>query len=159
MNPLGAGATPNSREAYRQQYMNSLTLEIANQTKNLNANKLFKANGSTGSEPADTRSVTEKYADIDGLKREVISGLREITDGNEAEHILADITTAELQFLAGQLPHIIADLKPKWRLGVPAGSFLPYFRKLMRKNIETEGVDYGVQQGAGEAANVPGNRP
>jgi len=151
MNPLGAGATPNSREAYRQQYMNSLTLEIANQTKNLNANKLFKANGSTGSEPADTRSVTEKYADIDGLKREVRSGLREITDGNEAEHILADITTAELQFLAGQLPHIIADLKPKWRLGVPVGSFLPYFRKLMRKNIETEGVDYGVQQGAGEA--------
>jgi hypothetical protein len=146
MNPITAGASVNNRNAFRQQYLNSLRLEISNQTKNLNANKLFKANGSTGSEPADTRSVTERYEDIDGLKREVRVGLKELTDGLEAENIIAEISTAELQFLAGHLPFIIGDLKPKWKLGVPAGAFLPYLRKLMRKNIETEGVDYGLQQ-------------
>jgi hypothetical protein len=145
MNPIYAGATPNSRDAYRQQYLNLLQLEISNQAKNLNANKLFKSNGSTGSAPADTRSVTEKYADLDGLKLQVRSGLKEITDGAEAEHILAELTTNEIEFLAGYLPKIILDLKPKFRLGVPAGSFIPYFRKLMKRNIETEGVEYGLQ--------------
>jgi len=148
MNPITAGSSVNARNAFRQQYMNTLQLEIANQTKNLNANKLFKQNGTTGSEPPDTRSVTEKYGDIDALKREVRVGLREITDGRESELIVADITTAELQFLAGQLPFIIGDLKPKWKLGVPATSFLPYLRKLMRKNIETEGVEYGLHRPA-----------
>ena len=152
INSIFAGSTPNSRETIRQQYLNTLTLDIANMTKNLNANKLFKANGSTGSEPADTRSATEKYEDLDNLKLQVRAGLKQITDGAEAERIVADITTAELQFLAGQLPFIIADLKPKWALGVPAGSFLPYLRKLMRKNIETEGVEYGLQS----ASNVGG---
>ena len=152
INSIFAGSTPNSRDTIRQQYLNTLTLDIANQTKNLNANKLFKANGSTGSEPADTRSATEKYEDLDNLKVQVRAGLKQITDGMEAERVVADITTAELQFLAGQLPFIVADLKPKWALGVPAGSFLPYLRKLMRKNIETEGVEYGLQS----ASNVGG---
>ena len=160
INSIFAGSTPNSRDTIRQQYLNNLTLDIANQTKNLNANKLFKANGSTGSEPADTRSATERYEDIDGLKVQCRAGLRQITDPAEAERIVADITTAELQFLAGHLPFIVADLKPKWALGVPAGSFLPYFRKLMRKNIETEGVEYGLQSSAtvgGGVATLPQN--
>ena len=149
INSIFAGSTPNSRDAIRQQYLNNLTLDIANMTKNLNANKLFKANGSTGSEPADTRSATEKYADIDNLRVQVRAGLKEITDGVEAERIVADISVPELQFLAGHLPFIVSDLKPKWKLGVPAGSFLPYFRKLMRKNIETEGIEYGLSQPSG----------
>lgn len=154
INSIFAGSTPNSRDTIRQQYLNTLTLDIANQTKNLNANKLFKANGSTGSEPADTRSATEKYEDLDALKLQVRAGLKQITDGMEAERIVADITTAELQFLAGQLPFIVADLKPKWALGVPAGSFLPYLRKLMRKNIETEGVEYGLQSASSVGGGV-----
>jgi hypothetical protein len=146
VNSIFAGATPNSRDTIRQQYLNYLALEIANQTKNLNANKLFKANGSTGSAPADTRSATEKYADFDGIKQLVRSGLRQITDGREAEMIVAELTTNEIEFLAGAMPAVIADLKPKFALGVPAGSFIPYIRKYMRKNIETEGVEYGIQQ-------------
>ena len=98
INSIFAGSTPNSRDTIRQQYLNTLTLDIANQTKNLNANKLFKANGSTGSEPADTRSATEKYEDLDNLKVQVRAGLKQITDGMEAERVVADITTAELQF-------------------------------------------------------------
>lgn len=146
VNSIFAGSTPNSRDAIRQQYLNYLALEIANQTKNLNANKLFKANGTTGSAPADTRSATEKYADLDGLKQMVRSGLRQITDGREAETIVAELTTNEIEFLAGTLPAVIADLKPKFAMGVPAGSFIPYIRKYMRKAIETEGVEYGIQQ-------------
>jgi len=146
VNSIFAGSTPNSRDAIRQQYLNYLALEIANQTKNLNANKLFRANGTTGAHPADTRSATEKYADLDGLKQSVRSGLRQITDGREAEVIVAELTTNEIEFLAGTLPAVIADLKPKWAMGVPAGSFIPYIRKYMRKAIETQGVEYGLQQ-------------
>jgi len=145
INSIFAGSTPNSRDTYRLAYMNMLALDLANQTKNLNANKLFKANGTTGSAPPDTRSATEKYADLDGLKLQVRAGLKQITDGREAEDIVYELTTNEIEFLAGQLPAIIADLKPKWALGIPAGAFIPYFRKYMRKYIETEGVEYGVQ--------------
>jgi len=154
INSIFAGSTPNSRETIRQQYLNTLALDVANMTKNLNANKLFKANGSTGSAPPDTRSATEKYEDLDNLKLQVRVGLKQITDGMEAERIVADITTAELQFLAGQLPFIVSDLKPKWALGIPAGSFLPYLRKLMRKNIETEGVEYGLQSASGVGGGI-----
>lgn len=161
MNPVSAGRTPNARNVYREMYLSSLMLDISNQNKTLNANKLQKSTGSSGAPPGDARTVTEKYQDTDRLKVEVRQQLKEITDPQAAQDIVYEITTEELNFLAGQIPFIISDLKPKFKLGVPAEIFIPYLRKLMRKFVETEGVEYGLQEaapaggGGGPGGNLP----
>ena len=154
INSIFAGSTPHSRDTIRQQYLNNMALDIANMTKNLNANKLFKANGTTGSAPPDTRSATEKFADVEGLRQSVKTGLREITEPIEAENIVAEITTPELEYLAQNLPFIIRDLKPKFALGVPAGSFVPYLRRMLRDNIANEGIAYGLTTAPNVAGGV-----
>lgn len=155
MNPIASGRNPDTASTYREIYLNSLALEISNQTKNLNANRQFLATGQSGAEPADTRTVTEKYADYDRLKIEVRNKLREITDGIEAEKILNGLSKNETQFLSGQIDFVISDIKPRWKNGIPATAFVPYLRKLMRRYIETQGVDYGLQQPEGGALPIP----
>jgi len=156
MNPQSAGRKPNQANVYREQYVASLMLDISNINKNLNANRGMASKGSSGAPPVDGRTITEKYADTDSLKVMLRGQLREITDGQQANDIVYELTTAELEFLAGHIPFVIADLKPKWKLGIPAEAFVPYLRKLMRKNIETEGVDYGLQEMGGGAGGGPG---
>lgn len=155
MNPIASGRNPDTASTYREIYLNSLALEISNQTKNLNANRQFLATGQSGAEPADTRTVTEKYADYDRLKIEVRNKLREITDGIEAEKILNGLSKIETQFLSGQIDFVISDIKPRWKNGIPATAFVPYLRKLMRKYIETQGVDFGLQQPTGGNLPIP----
>jgi hypothetical protein len=64
-------------------------------------------------------------------------------DGIEAEKILNGLSKIETQFLAGQIDWVINDIKPRWKNGIPAAAFIPYLRKVMKKYIETQGVDYG----------------
>lgn len=156
MNPQSAGRKPNQANVYREQYVASLMLDISNINKNLNANRGMAVKGSSGAPPVDGRTITEKYADTDALKVMLRGQLREITDGQQANDIVYELTTNELEFLAGHIPFVIADLKPKWKLGIPAEAFVPYLRKLMRKNVETEGVEYGLQEGGGGAGGGPG---
>jgi hypothetical protein len=156
MNPQSAGRKPNQANVYREQYVASLMLDISNINKNLNANRGMSSKGSSGAPPVDGRTITEKYADTDSLKVMLRGQLRDITDGQQAQDIVYELTTAELEFLAGHIVFVIADLKPKWKLGIPAEAFVPYLRKLMRKNIETEGVEYGLQEGGGGGPGGPG---
>jgi len=156
MNPQSAGRTPNQANTYREQYIASLMLDISNMAKTLNASRGIVTTGESGAPPVDGRTITEKYADIDSLKVMLRGQLKEITDGQNAQDIVYELTTNELEFLAGQIPFVIADLKPKWRLGIPAEAFIPYLRKLMRKSIETQGVEYGLQEGGGVGLPPPG---
>ena len=149
MNPQSSGRTPNQANTYREQYVASLMLDISNMAKTLNASRGIATTGSSGAPPVDGRTITEKYADIDALKVSLRKQLKEITDGQNAQDIVYELTTNELEFLAGQIPFVIADLKPKWALGIPAEAFVPYLRKLMRKTIETQGVEYGLQEAGG----------
>ena len=155
MNPQSAGRTPNQANTYREQYVASLMLDISNQAKTLNASRGIATTGSSGAPPVDGRTITEKYADIDALKVSLRSQLKEITDGQNAQDIVFELTTNELEFLAGQIPFVISDLKPKWKLGIPAEAFVPYLRKLMRKTIETQGVEYGLQEAGGGGGGLP----
>jgi len=149
MNPQSAGRTPNQANTYREMYISSLMLDISNMAKTLNASRGIVSTGSSGAPPVDGRTITEKYADTDALKVMIRGQLKEITDGQNAQDIVYELTTNELEFLAGQIPFVISDLKPKFQLGVPAEIFIPYLRKLMRKTIETQGVEYGLQEAAG----------
>jgi hypothetical protein len=63
MNPLFVN-TPAQRSAVREQYLSSLQLQIENNQKNLNANKILKYTGETPTQIIDTRTTEEKFADM-----------------------------------------------------------------------------------------------
>ena len=148
MNPPCRNST--DADKYRQQYMSNLSLQAANNQKNLNANLIFKQTGQTPSQPTDFRTVTEKSADIDGLRREVRSYLASIgiTNTTEANEVAQMLAPQELTFFIQYKLFISTDFKGR---GVPADVFIAYLRKLIRKTAETQNVNYGLQQSTGEA--------
>jgi len=133
---------------FRNEYLANLALEVKNNDLNLQANKVYIRTGAP-SQPTDTRTTSEKLADLYRLRIEIRSKLAEIMSGDNAQKVADGLDDNEAQFLAQQIGTIIADLKPKYALGVSADVFNPYFQKYMRKYLETEGVDYGLQQETG----------
>ena len=140
---------PTDASKFRQQYLANLALEAKNNQVNLEANKIFKKTGQTPTQPTDTRTTAEKLADIERLKLDIRGGLSEITDGTQANIIVENLAPNELEFLAQNLPIIIADLKPKYKYGILAAIFIPYLRKYKDKYDQTQGVEFGLQQDAG----------
>jgi hypothetical protein len=148
MNP--PARKPLDRAKYREQYINNLKLETSNNQMNLNANQIFKNTGQTPSQLADTRTTTEKFADLEHQKIDLRANLQEITDGTNASQIVNELTPVEITFATSQIAFILDDLKPKWTMGIPADAFLVYLRSLKRKYEQTNGVDFGLQQRTGE---------
>lgn len=140
---------PTDASKFRQQYLANLALQARNDQINLEANKIFKKTGQTPTQPTDTRTTAEKLADIERLKLDIRGGLKDITDGAQANIIVNNLSPDEMVFLAQQLPTIIADLKPKYKNGILGAIFIPYFRKYKDKYDQTQGVEYGLQQDAG----------
>jgi len=134
------------KNAVRAEYIKNLQLETSNNLLNYNANQLFKQTGvlpPSITSMVDTRSITEKYADIQKARVAVIAGLREITDGANANEISDQIHGHDIIALANNLPAIIADLKPKWSLGIPAPAFLAYwnsYSQALRLNNGTASI-------------------
>jgi hypothetical protein len=120
------------RNAIRSEYIKNLQLETANNLTNYNANQIFKQTGQLPpsiTAQIDTRSITEKYADKQKARVAVIAGLREITDGANANMISDQIHGDEIVTLLNNLPQIVADIKPKWSLGITAPAFMDYWNK------------------------------
>jgi len=133
---------------FRNEYLANLALEVKNNDLNLQANKVYIRTGAP-SQPTDTRTTSEKLADLYRLRIDIRSKLGEIMSGDNAQKVVDGLDENEARFLAQQIETIVADLKPKFALGVPADVFNPYFQKYMRKYLETQGVDYGLQQESG----------
>jgi hypothetical protein len=134
------------RNGVRNEYIKNLQLETSNNLKNYNANQIFKQTGvlpPSITSMLDTRSITEKYADIQKAKIGVLSGLKEITDGANANQILDAIQGNDIIDLANNLPQIITDLKPKWSLGITAPAFLAYwdrYKSAIASNLGVSGI-------------------
>jgi len=133
---------------FRNEYLANLALEIKNNDLNLEANKTYIRTGAP-SQPTDTRTTSEKLADLYRLRIEIRSKLGEIMSGDNAQKVVEGLDDNEARFLSQQIGTIVEDLKPKFAQGVPADVFNPYFQKYMRKYLETQGVDYGLQQESG----------
>lgn len=131
MNPKFAKSV-SDRNGIRNEYLKNLQLETSNNLTNYNANQIFKQ---TGQLPpsitalVDTRSITEKYADKQKARIAVLSGLREITDGANANQIIDQIQGNDIVDLLNNLPQIIAEIKPKWSLGITAPAFMAYWNR------------------------------
>jgi hypothetical protein len=141
--------TPLDPMKFREAYLATLGLQAKINAENLQANQVYKKMG-VPAQPTDTRTSEQKLADILGLRRNVRSKLSEIADGANASKIAEALDPVELRFLANQIDVIIADLKPKYKLGIDATIFQNYLQKYMKKFEETQGVEYGLQQNMGD---------
>lgn len=135
---------------YRKQYMASLALEAQNDAFNLMANQVYKQTGQP-SRPPDTRTTTEKIADTEQLKVEVLNKFMEITDGQMASEAANALTADELVFTAQMMPTIIAEIKPKFARGIPSQALLSYIRALRRKELATNGVSFTAQEATAQS--------
>lgn len=130
---------------YRKRYLATLALSAQNDAYNLQANQVYKQTGQP-SRPSDTRTTTEKLADVEKLKVDLRAGLMQLTDGTQANETIEQLTPDEVQFATQQLPAIIAELKPKFARGVPAQALIAYIRALRRKFLATSGVSFTAQE-------------
>jgi hypothetical protein len=141
---------PTDASKFRQQYLATLALQAKNDDINLQANKIYKKTGETPTQMTDTRTTVEKEADVQRLKIEIRKELSPIADGVQTEEIVNELLPAELVFLANNITEIIKILQPKYKLGILASVFIPFLRKYMKKQTDTQGVEYGLQQETGD---------
>lgn len=130
----------------RQAYLANLKLRAELDDKNLQANKVYIKTGQLPVEPTDTRTLSEKLADVQRLKIEMASKLLEITDGENAQAIMNDLDESQITFLAQNFEPIKEQIKKMYSKGVQAPLFIDYLQRYMDKYAETRGVELGLQQ-------------
>lgn len=135
---------------YRNRYLANLSLEVQNDLYNLRANQVFKQTGQP-SVPPDTRSTTEKLADVERVRVDLLRGFLQITDGIQASDALSKLTTDEILFASQKLPLMIADIKPKYARGIPADALVAYIKALRNKEMATNGVSFTAQEATAQA--------
>jgi hypothetical protein len=134
-----------SREEFRKRYLASLSNEIKNDAKNLTANQVFRDTG-VPSQPVDTRTITEKLADVEGLKQLLRMELNKITDSTSASQIIGQLEAEELRFAYEQFATIERDMKTRFASGVPADIFVSYLRRLVEQFAVTGGVPQTTEE-------------
>jgi len=152
--------TASDRNSARNEYIKNLQLETSNNLMNYNANQVFKQTGvlpPSITALLDTRSITEKYADTQKARVAVLSGLREITDGANANQIVSQIQSKDMITLLNNLPQIIAEIKPKWSLGITAPAFMGYWDNYKKAIALNSGVSvYPIIQSNQLLTNIEG---
>jgi hypothetical protein len=110
----------------RKKYLEELALRAKLDDENLQANKLYKRTGAI-STPPDTRTTTEKLSDLYRLRIDIRSKLGQLMSGDDAQKVAGELDEDELVFLSSRIDKYIADLKPKYALGMPYQAFNAYF--------------------------------
>jgi len=131
-------------QRFRNAYLGTLSLQQEINTKNFNANALYKRTGVVPTEISDYRSTSEKLADIARLRIAVRGQLREIADSSNAEDIAQEMTTDQVQFVAQNIDALIKELKPKYKLGIVKDIFIPYLVRYMNGEMDTRIAKAGL---------------
>lgn len=142
--------TKSQANEYRKQYMAYLALQAQNDAFNLMANQVYKQTGQP-SRPMDTRTTTEKLADIEELKVKLLNEFLSITDGQNALDAITQLTTDEIIFASQKINMIVSDLRTKFARGVPALALVSYIRALRTKELATNGVSFEAQEATAQA--------
>lgn len=140
---------PTDPSKFRQAYMANLALEANINDKNLQANKIFIKTGVAPNQPTDTRTTSEKLADLERLKIDVRSSLSAICDGENADIVVNSLDEPELVFVAQHIEEIVKEIKPKYKYGVQADILVDFLNAYMERAQETNEVNYGLQQASG----------
>lgn len=112
----------------RQKYVQDLALRAKLDDVNLQANKVYKRTGAISSLP-DTRTTTEKLADLYRLRIDIYSKLNPIMSGDDAQKVVNGLDANEIRFLSQRIDKIVQYLKPKYKMGVPYQVFNDYLQK------------------------------
>lgn len=142
--------SPVDASKFRQQYLANLSLQANINDKNLQANKIYIKTGQTPTQLTDTRTLTERAADLVNLRIQVRSELSQITDGQNANEIADKLDPDQLNFVAQQINEIIKIIKPQYKLGIPADVFMGWLDRYMASANQNAGVSMGLQQGTGQ---------
>ncbi len=114
----------------RQKYVQELALRARLDDVNLQANKMYKRTGAISALP-DTRTTTEKLADLYRLRIDIYSKLTPIMSGDDAQKVINGLDVNEIRFLSQRIDKIVQYLKPKYKQGVPYQVFNDYLAKSM----------------------------
>lgn len=139
-----------TKEEFRREYLKSLNQDIQNINKNLEANRVFVETGQP-SRPTDVRTITEKTADIEGVKALLRAELKKVTDSTNASLIIQGLADDELKFLYTQFGAIENEIKPKFKTGVPADVFIQFLKKYIERFEKTGGVEAALSTQLEEA--------
>lgn len=145
---IPAPTKPSDLAKFKQTYLNNLKLEASNNDKVLEAQRRLEATGEVNRSRDDMRTTTEKRADLERLRIDVLGDMKDITDGTQASMIVSRLTPAELLFVADSIALIKRDMREKYSRGVPSDIFVPYVQQLMRNAEQSFGVSYGLQSGS-----------
>jgi len=118
---------PSDRNKYNNEFMESLRLQIKLNDQNLQANRLYITTGQmpASTQMADTRSTSEKLADIEGLKRSIVADLSPVAEPAFAYAIIEGVINSPLnidnslfRYLAQNAPQIAQQLSKKYKFGI-----------------------------------------
>jgi hypothetical protein len=130
---------------YRDAYLGTLKLQTQINQANLEANKIFKKTGMTPSEKTDTRTIEEKYADLEGLKISIRKALTGFADNRVAEEISQNLETLgadDLIFASNNMANILEILKKYYKNGIAnANQFMETYERFKTKFNDTKGVN------------------
>lgn len=148
MNPNFRKTSQDSK-TIRKQYLAGLALEASNNQKNQNANLIYKSTGATPTQAQDLRGTTEKYAGEMGAKQLIVDTLAgaNILNAITASTAVATMNGEDIEFFHKYKDYILENFKGR---NVPASVFVDYLRKLREKTNATHGVEFNLQQDAGE---------
>ena len=118
---------PSDRNKYNNEFMENLRLQIRLNDKNLQANRLFINTGQLppSTQMADTRSTSEKLADIEGLKRSIVADLSPVAEPSFAYAIIDGVMNSPLnidnslfRYLAQNAQQLGLQLSKKYKFGI-----------------------------------------
>jgi hypothetical protein len=112
----------------RKEYQQELALRAKLDDINLQANKLYKRTGAISALP-DTRTTSEKLADLYRLRIDIYDKLKTIMSGDDAQKTINGLSADEIRFISQRLDKIIKYFKGKYKLGVPYQVFNDYLQK------------------------------
>ena len=130
--------TPSDAQKYRDAYMANLSLQIKNNDKNLQANKLHQRTGVVATQISDYRTTSEKLADVETLRAMVRGELSKICDSINCQAIVQKLSADELRFVAQNIDMIVRELQPKNKFGVLESVFRSYLATQMNAQMKTE---------------------
>lgn len=118
---------PTDRNKYNNEFMENLKLQIRLNDSNLQANRLYTNTGQlpASTQMSDTRSTSEKLADVEGLKRSIVADLSPVAESSFAYAIITGVINSPLnldnslfRYLAQNAQVLAQQLSKKYKFGI-----------------------------------------
>lgn len=119
--------TESDANRFMNEWLEVIRLEARQNQQNLDANKLYAQTGQLPpiTQMADTRSIEEKLADVEGMKLMIINKLREVAEPAFAAEIVNGVINSPLnidnklfRFFANNIQQFVDTLKKRYGVGI-----------------------------------------